>query len=272
MNDATPERSRSRLAAALLLAAVVAVAATIFGIGYAPESHHAGGEHAETAEHAEEEGGHAEEEEAESSHAEDEEDDDLTAGVIASSILISLAGVAVVPLGMVPARRGGAELPRGTPLAASAGAGAVVVGLLSIGAAVVHFAVIAQHFDEWWLTGSFFVGIALFQLAWGLLVLVRPSALAYAAGAIVNALIVVTWIVSRTSGVPVGPHAGEAETVGVPDTLATAFEIALVLVLVGLLVGRSPRLPAPLASRAVQESLSALVVASLTAVALVTIA
>jgi hypothetical protein len=79
---------------------------------------------------------------------------------------------------------------------ASVGATSIVAALLSIGAAIVHFAVIAQHFDEWWLTGMFFLTIAVFQLGWGLLVLLRPSALVFLAGAVVNALIVVTWIVS----------------------------------------------------------------------------
>jgi hypothetical protein len=101
--------------------------------------------------------------------------------------------------------------------------------MLSTGAAVIHFAVIAQHLDEWWLTGVFFIAVAVFQLVWALLVVLRPSVLVYLAGAIVNTLVVVTWIVSRTTGVPVGPEAGEAEPVGFPDVLATAFEVLLVV-------------------------------------------
>jgi hypothetical protein len=183
---------------------------------------------------------------------EEEEAGGATAGVIASAILISLAGVALVPLALMPARRrqiGLADGSRGERAPASVGAISVVAALLSIGAATVHFAVIAQHFDEWWLTGMFFVTIAVFQLGWGVLVLLRPSGLLFLAGAVVNALIVVTWIVSRTSGVPVGPEAGEAEAVGFPDTLSTAFEVALVVVLVAWPQGQLASRPGTLRVR-----------------------
>jgi hypothetical protein len=50
----------------------------------------------------------------------------------------------------------------------------------------------------------------------------------------VNALVVITWIVSRTVGVPVGPEAGEAESIGLPDALATSFEALLVAVAAAL--------------------------------------
>ena len=187
-------------AVAALFAVAAAVSATIFGFGFAPEAHHqeAAGEHAEA---VEEDGGEAGPEEEEPTHAADEKEEAerAAAGVIASAILISLAGVALVPLTLMSARRGRiglAEGSRGEPALAAVGAAPVVAALLSIGAATVHFAVIAQHFDEWWLTGMFFLTIAVFQLGWGLLVLLRPSALVYLAGAVVNALIVLTWIVS----------------------------------------------------------------------------
>ena len=261
-----PDRLRSDRGGAdiaVLLAVLVAMSATLFGVGFAREGHgHAAGEHAESSEHGETE-------EAEAGRHAEEDDDDVSAGAIASSVLISLGGVALVPLALVSVRRAPVRAP---DLSTVPGAGAVVVALLSIGAAVIHFAVVAQHFDEWWLTGSFFVGIALFQLAWGLLVLTRPSARVFALGAIANALVVVTWIVSRTSGVPVGPGAGEAEVVGAPDLLATAFEVVLVLVCTASVFGRAPRLPARADVGVVRASLAALVVASLTALALVLIA
>jgi hypothetical protein len=262
-------------AVAALFAVAVAVSATIFGFGFAPEAHQeeAAGDHAEA---VEEDGGEAGPEEEEATHAADEKEEAerATAGVIASAILISLAGVALVPLALMSARRGRiglAEGTRGERALAAVGAAPVVCALLSIGAATVHFAVVAQHFDEWWLTGMFFLTIAVFQFGWGLLVLLRPSALVYLAGAVINALIVLTWIVSRTTGVPVGPEAGEAEDVAFPDTLSTAFEVALVVVLVALLANVSARQPARHLTRAAGLA-SAAVVASLTALALVILA
>src|SRR5437588_7073046 len=53
------------------------------------------------------------------------------------------------------------------------------LGLLSMAAAVVHFAVIQQHFIVYWLYGTFFIAVGLFQLVWSLAVVIRPSRLLY---------------------------------------------------------------------------------------------
>jgi hypothetical protein len=238
-----------RAGVAALLAVVVGVCATVFGIGFAPEAHHVDDE----AEHAEAVGEEHEEAEA-AEHAEEEEEAGASGGAIVSAILISLAGAALALF------------------AAVRGRGQEVVALLSIGAAVIHFAVVAEHFDEWWLTGLFFLGLGVFQLAWAVLVLAAPSRLLYLVGAVANALVVVLWIVSRTSGVPVGPGAGEAEPVALPDTLATAFEIVLVAVLVLLLVARTSPGVSRLVGRPAAGWVAALVGAALTALALVNVA
>jgi hypothetical protein len=74
----------------------------------------------------------------------------------------------------------------------------------------------------------FFVVVALAQLGWVVAVVSNPTRMVYVVGALGNALIVMTWVVSRTSGLPFGPEAGEPEPVGIADVVSTAFEVAVV--------------------------------------------
>jgi hypothetical protein len=227
----------AKAGALLLLGAVVAVAAVLYGNAYA--SGHA--EEEEEAEHAEE-GEAAEDEE----HAEEEAaDEGSRSAKIAESILISTAGAGLVPLGLLLARRrtrSGDEL---APTSESTAPGAdspepveeagvepvlrPALALLSMGAAVIHFVVIPGHWDEYWGQGLFFIVAAIAQLLWAVWVLVAPARVLYLAGAAGNAAIVVLWVVTRTAGVPAGPGAGEREAVEFADTLATAFEVLLVI-------------------------------------------
>jgi hypothetical protein len=246
-----------RLAGILALAALIAIAATLFGNEFAPEA-----THHEQAEAAAEDAETEEADEAEHLKEEEEEEEETGAGQIAGAILISIGGVALAPLTAPLARRPKvAEEMAGRPEAV-AGKLRVGLALLSIGAAIIHFAVIAQHLDEWWLTGTFFIVVALFQLAWAVAVLALPSPLLFLTGAAVNALVVITWIVSRTVGVPVGPEAGEAESIGLPDVLATSYEALLVAAIVALaLRAGATRLLRPFAQAAGTWILTVAVVA-----------
>jgi hypothetical protein len=235
-----------RLAGILMLAALIVAAGTLFGNEFAPEAMHeeeaaAGAEHSEREEQTEEE-------------------DDTSAGQVGGAVLISIGAVALVPPTATLARGrrrkedvAGAEIAAG-PEPGLADTSGAEVAVLSVGAAVIHFAVIAQHFDEWWLTGMFFIVVAVFQLAWAVAVLAWPSRLGYALGAVVNALVVITWIVSRTTGVPVGPEAGEPEAVGLADVLATSFEAVLVAIAAAI------ALDSPAARRVLRSVASASVV------------
>lgn len=60
------------------------------------------------------------------------------------------------------------------------------------------------------------------------------------AGLSANLVIVATYVLSRTAGVPVGPHAEVVERAGAVDLATTAIEILLVGVLVAM-VGRATR-------------------------------
>lgn len=135
-----------------------------------------------------------------------------------------------------------------------------VLAALSLGAAGIHFAMIGPHFDEYWAEGVFFAALAWFQVAWAVGIVLRPSRLLLWVGLAVSAATVGVWAVSRTWGVPFGPHAGVAEEASFVDVLATAFEGALVLGALALLLRpalsnrRAPRfalVPAGIAGLAV---------------------
>jgi hypothetical protein len=100
---------------------------------------------------------------------------------------------------------------------------------LSLGAGVIHFAVAGGHFDVSWYHGAFFAVVAWLQLMWAAALIMRPSRLLLALGAIGNLLVIVTWFVSRVWGVPVGPDAWEPEPVSLADALATGFEVGIVV-------------------------------------------
>jgi hypothetical protein len=109
------------------------------------------------------------------------------------------------------------------------------VAAFSAGAAAIHFAVISEHFEEYWVFGAFFFLVAWFQAASAVVIVARPDRRLLLAIAVVNALVMVIWIWSRTQGLPIGPEAGEPEPVGAPDVLSTVLEVLLVAWAIGIL-------------------------------------
>ena len=103
------------------------------------------------------------------------------------------------------------------------------VVVLSAGAAAIHFAVIGDHFDEYWAYGMFFAIAAWLQLLWAIGLAASPSRWLFLIGTLGNTVIIAIWIISRTSGLPVGPHAGSPESVEFIDVLATGFEALIVV-------------------------------------------
>ena len=104
-----------------------------------------------------------------------------------------------------------------------------LAALASFGAAVIHFAVVPAHWQEWKLAGVFFAGLALFQLIWAGMVLTRTTTGVLAAGILLNVGAVTLWAVSRTAGAPFGPHAGEAELVQAADLCALLLQSYVVM-------------------------------------------
>lgn len=115
-------------------------------------------------------------------------------------------------------------------------------------AAVVHLAVIDEHFSTWPAAGWFFLLLGLAQGATALGLLSWPARHVALVGLPVNGGALLLWSVSRTVGMPVGPHAGQAEAAGRADVLCAGLEALAITVLAVLLVpALAARLRRPLA-------------------------
>jgi hypothetical protein len=248
------DRRLDRLIAIVLLTALVAASGTLFGVLAVPAGH----PHREAAEHHEAEVAH--------------EAQTLGAGDVAAALLVSVAGVAIVPVALRSARRRNElERPGARPDREVSEALRLGVALASAGAATIHFAVIAQHLEEYWLFGSFFIAVAIAQLAWAMLVLFRPSPAVYLAGMVGNAAVAATWAVSRTTGLPLGSEPGVPESVGTADSVATAFEVLIVAGTLLLLLRMTSR-KRPLARFTAATAVATLAAIGLTALSLLSLA
>ncbi len=102
---------------------------------------------------------------------------------------------------------------------------------LTIGAAMIHVWAMPEHFEEWWFYGVLFLLVALLQGFYGVALWLWGGRTVFILGMGGNLAVVVFYLVTRTMGVPFGPHAGEVEAVGGLDLAATMFEVALIVTL-----------------------------------------
>jgi hypothetical protein len=119
------------------------------------------------------------------------------------------------------------------------------LAILSAAAAVIHFAVADAHYQEYWAFGVFMVGAAIAQIAWSAVAMLRSSRWLWAVGAVINAGIVVVYVVTRTYGDVVGPTPHEVEPIGFGDAFCTGLEAVIALGCVGLLLARTDRIVRP---------------------------
>jgi len=102
------------------------------------------------------------------------------------------------------------------------------LGALSMAAAAIHFAVMGEHFAEYVAFGVFFSVVAWSQALWAVGVIVLPSRRLLLVGLVGNALVILVWLSSRTTGLPIGPESGAPEPAAFIDVLSTILEVAIV--------------------------------------------
>jgi hypothetical protein len=122
----------------------------------------------------------------------------------------------------------------------------VVAALLSLGAAWVHLAYVAPHFRQWWAYGAFFLASGIGQALFAPLILRCPRPWLAVVGIAGNIAIVAMYVLSRTNGAPLGPHANVPERVGAVDLATAAAEVLTIALLVTLLGRRARTLVADL--------------------------
>jgi len=138
----------------------------------------------------------------------------------------------------------------------------LALALASAGAGTIHLALGPEHLREWAVLGTGFYVSGALQLLWAALLVRRERLLT--AGAVVSLLFVGVWLVSRTSGLPLGPERWQAESVGRADLLCVALEVVVAAAALVLLrrpgAGRAPA--RRLATRTVVALAAAVVLAS----------
>ena len=123
---------------------------------------------------------------------------------------------------------------------------------LSVGAGLVHATVAPEHLEEWWGYGAFFIVAAAAQIAFALVLVLEPwrrdwvpdrppldharqRRWVYFAGIVGNVAIIGLYVVTRTIGIPAGPHAGVVEEVTAIGVVTKAMEFGTVICLAQLL-------------------------------------
>ncbi len=89
-----------------------------------------------------------------------------------------------------------------------------------LGGAAVHAAVVREHVDHWPAAGVFFALLAATALVVGVALLRRVDRPRLLGALAVSVGPLLVWLVSRTTGLPFGPDAGEPEPVALADAAA----------------------------------------------------
>jgi len=115
-----------------------------------------------------------------------------------------------------------------------------MLAALSFAAGVIHLVMVPQHAQEALRTGLAFAVVGWFQIAFGVAVVARPTRTWIRIGILANVVFVLTWVLSRSIGLPDWTGDGGIEKTASVDALCVGFEIAVIVGAVALLL--APRL------------------------------
>jgi hypothetical protein len=118
-----------------------------------------------------------------------------------------------------------------SPHALVSDAAALAAAFMLAAAALVHLALTPEHFAAWWVFGALFAAAAGLQLVTAIVLLRSPGRAAIVWTCVLNAGIVGVWVLSRATGLPFGPEAGDPEALGWMDAMTTAAELLLIALL-----------------------------------------
>jgi hypothetical protein len=134
----------------------------------------------------------------------------------------------------------------------------VVASLASLGAGAIHVRAVGLHGEHGEAAVAFAL-LAAFQVAWGVLALVRARRFVVALGALGNAVALGGWLTTRTSGIGFIDGLEVAESPGFADGVAAALAAVAVLGAVAYLIApsrlRLPMLAGPFPAAAVTGTL-----------------
>jgi hypothetical protein len=113
---------------------------------------------------------------------------------------------------------------------------------LTWSAGLIHAVAAIGHLDYYAPFAVFFEALAVAQFLLGVALYRAPSRRLLWIGALGSLAVVALWCISRTAGVPIGPHPWSPEPVGAIDAVCSADEVVLAIVVFGRLAA-GPRGP-----------------------------
>jgi hypothetical protein len=103
-----------------------------------------------------------------------------------------------------------------------------IAAVFSATAGAVHLGYAPHHLEEDWAHGWFFIAVGAAQVAFAILFVNRPRRWVWVTAIALNLGVTVTWVLSRTVGLPVGPEALRSEAVSTPDVVCVALGLGVV--------------------------------------------